>query len=106
VDVPAHPSDPGMTAWFTTATSNDLDDTLERAAHQALTEFCEHHLPGLAGTAITLFPIQNEGNMAWSERLAAMGDPERSVYHTGWAFTLGYAQHMSSMFQEVTVTGA
>jgi hypothetical protein len=28
VDVPAHPSDPGMTAWFTTATSDDLDDTL------------------------------------------------------------------------------
>jgi hypothetical protein len=33
VDIPTHPSDPGMTAWFTTATSDDLDDTLERAAH-------------------------------------------------------------------------
>jgi hypothetical protein len=106
VDVPTHPSDPGMTAWFTTATGDDLDDTLERAAHQALTEFCEHHLPGLASTAIALFPIQNEGNMAWSERLAAVGDPERSSYHTGWAFTTGYAQHMSSIFQEVTATGA
>jgi hypothetical protein len=30
---------------------------LERAAHQALTEFCEHHLPGLAGTAISLFLV-------------------------------------------------
>jgi hypothetical protein len=59
VDVLTHPSDPGVTAWFTTATSDDLDDTLERAAHQDLTEFCEHHLPGLAGTAIALFPIQN-----------------------------------------------
>jgi cell division protein FtsB len=26
-----------MMAWFTTATGDDLDDTLERAAHQALT---------------------------------------------------------------------
>jgi hypothetical protein len=55
--IPAHPSDPSMTAWFTTATGDDLDDTLERAAHQALIEFCERHLPGLVGTAITLFPI-------------------------------------------------
>jgi hypothetical protein len=57
VDIPAHPFDPGMTAWFTTATVDDLDDTLERAAHQALTEFCECHLPGLASTAIALFPV-------------------------------------------------
>jgi hypothetical protein len=106
VEIPAHPSDPGMTAWFTTATSDDLNDTLERAANQALTVFCERHLLGLAGTAITLFPIQNEGNTAWSERLAAVGDPERSAYHAGWAFTARYAQHMSSMFQEVMMTSA
>jgi hypothetical protein len=37
VDILAHPSDLGMTAWFTTATGDDLDDTLERAAHHALT---------------------------------------------------------------------
>jgi chromosome segregation ATPase len=47
-----------------------------------------------------------EGNTTWSERLAAVGDPERSVYHLGWALTACYAQHMSSMFQEVTTTGA
>jgi cell division protein FtsB len=106
MDIPSHPSDPSMTAWFTTATGDDLDDTLERAVHQAITEFCERHLSGLVGTAIALFPIPNEGNMVWSERLAAMGNPERSAYHTGWAFTACYAQHMSSMFQEVAATGA
>jgi hypothetical protein len=57
VDVPAHPSDPGMASWFTTATGDDLDDTLERAAHWALTEFYESHRPGLASTAIALFPV-------------------------------------------------
>jgi hypothetical protein len=35
VDILAHPTDPTMTAWFTTARGDDLDDTLERAAHQA-----------------------------------------------------------------------
>jgi hypothetical protein len=53
VDVPAHPSDPGMTAWFTTATG----DTLEKAAHRSLTEFCEYHLLDLASTAIALFHV-------------------------------------------------
>jgi hypothetical protein len=84
---------------------DDLDDTLERAAHKALTEFFECHLSSLVGTTIALFPVQNEGNTAWSERLAAVGDPECPTYHAGWAFMARYAQHVSSMLQEVTVTG-
>jgi hypothetical protein len=53
-------------------------------------EFCEHHLPGLDGTIVALFPIQNEGNAEWSERLAAVGDPECRTYHVGWAFMARY----------------
>jgi hypothetical protein len=74
VDIPAHSFDPGTTAWFTTATGDDLNDTLERAAHQAVTEFYERHLPGLTSTTIALLPIQNEGKAVWSERLAAVGE--------------------------------
>jgi hypothetical protein len=37
VDVVAHPTAPTMVAWFTMARGDDLDDTLERAADQALT---------------------------------------------------------------------
>jgi cell division protein FtsB len=87
-----------MMAWFTTATGDDLNDTLERTAHQSLTEFCERHLSGLASTAIALFPVQNEGNTVWSKRLAAVGDPEHSAYHAGWAFMACYTQHMSTVF--------
>jgi hypothetical protein len=46
-----------MTAWCTTAQGDDLDDTLVRAAHQALKEFCERHLPVLSDTAIALLLI-------------------------------------------------
>jgi hypothetical protein len=87
-----------MTAWFTTAIGDDLNDTLERAVHQALIEFCECHLPGLIGIVVALFPIRNEGNSVWSEHLATVGDPERSTNHAGWAFMARYTQHMSSMF--------
>jgi hypothetical protein len=38
--------------------------------------------------------------------VAAVGDPEHPTYHTGWAFTAHYAQHVSSMLQEVTAPGA
>jgi hypothetical protein len=84
-------------AWFTMAKGDDLDDTLERAAHQALMKFCERHLPSLDGTAIASFSIQNKGNAVWSECLATIGDFEHLTYHTRWAFTACYAHHVSSM---------
>jgi hypothetical protein len=97
VGIRAHPTDPTMTAWFTTARVDDLDDTLERAAHQALMEFCERHLQVLDNTAIALLPIRNEGNTVWSERVAAIGDPKFSTHHAGWVLTSRYAQHVSSL---------
>jgi hypothetical protein len=106
VDIPAHPIDPTMTAWFTMARGDDLDDTLERAAHQALMKFCKHHLPVLGDTAITLLPIRNEGNEVWSERVATIGNPELLTHHAGWALTTRYALHVSSLLQEVTATAA
>jgi hypothetical protein len=106
VDILAHPTDPTMTVWFTTARGDDLYDTLERTAHQALTEFCERHLPVLGDTAIALLPVRNEGNAVWSERVTAIGDPEFPTHHVGWALTTRYAQHVSSLLQEVTVMGA
>jgi hypothetical protein len=97
VDISAHPTDPTMTAWFTTARGDDLDDTLERATHQALTEFCEGHLPVLGDTAIALLPIRNEGNAVWSECMTAISDPEFPTQHVGWALTARYVQHVSSL---------
>ncbi len=101
VDIPAQPTDPTMTAR-----GDDLDDTLERAAHQALTEFCDRYLPVLGDTAIALLPVRNEGNAVWSERVTAISDPEFPTHHAGWALTARYAQHVSSLLQEVTVMGA
>jgi hypothetical protein len=84
-------TDPTMTAWFTTARGDDLDDTLERAAHQALMEFCECHLPVLKGIALTLLPIRNEGNAVWSKHVDAVGDPELPTHHACWALTAHYS---------------
>jgi hypothetical protein len=91
VDIPTHPSDPSLTSWFTTATGDDLSDPLERAAHWALTEFCECRMPGLAGTTIALLPIRDVGDLTWRECLAAACNLAPPTYHTGWAFMACYA---------------
>jgi DNA repair exonuclease SbcCD ATPase subunit len=53
-----------------------------------------------------LLSIQNEGNEVWSECVAAIDDPELLTHHADWALTTHYAQHMISLLQEVTETGA
>jgi hypothetical protein len=106
VDILAHPTDPTMTAWFTTARGDDFDNTLKRAAHQALTEFYERRLPVLGDTAITLLPVRNEGSVVWSERVTAIGNPEFLTHHAGWALTARYTQHVSSLLQEFTAMSA
>jgi hypothetical protein len=85
---------------------DDLNDTLERAAHQALIEFCERHLLVLGDTAIALLPVRNKGNTVWSERVTTISDPEFLTHHAGWALTACYTQHVSSLLQEVTAMGA
>jgi hypothetical protein len=106
VDISAHPTYLPMTAWFTTTQGDDLDDTLERVAHQALMEFCECHLPVLGDTAIALLPIRNEGNAVWSEHVVVVDDPELLTHHAGWALMTRYSQHVSSLLQEVTAMDA
>jgi hypothetical protein len=53
-----------------------------------------------------LLPVWNEGKAVWSERVAAIGDPELSTHHAGWVLTTRYSQHVSSLLQEVIVMGA
>jgi hypothetical protein len=91
MDTLTHPSNPSLMAWFTMAMGDDLDDNLERAAHRALTEFCERHLPGLDSTIVALLPIWDVGNPTWSERLATACDPEHPTYHVSWALMARYA---------------
>jgi cytochrome c oxidase assembly factor CtaG len=38
--------------------------------------------------------------------VTAISDPEFLTHHAGWALTARYAQHVSSLLQVVTTTGA
>jgi hypothetical protein len=93
-------------AWSTSARGDDIGDTLEGAAQQALMEFCERHLQDTAGTFVALFPIWDESDQTWRRRMAAACDTTLPTYHEGWAFTAWYAQHMSTILWEVVLVGA
>jgi chromosome segregation ATPase len=38
--------------------------------------------------------------------VAAVGDPKHPTHYVGWALMARYSQHVSSLLQEVTATGA
>jgi hypothetical protein len=58
VDILAHPTDPTMTAWFTTTRGDDLNDTLERAAHQALRSSVSATCRSLATPSLPCSPFK------------------------------------------------
>jgi hypothetical protein len=94
-----------------------LLDVLHRFGYTGLPAYCSRpyrqfrlghykvHVDILAHP-VALLPVQNEGNVVWSERVATIGDPELLTHQVGWALTARYAQHVSSLLQEVTATGA
>jgi hypothetical protein len=57
IDIPLNVKQPSWTAWSTLAKGDDMNITLEKVAHKALTEFCEQHLVDTTNTPIALFPI-------------------------------------------------
>jgi septal ring factor EnvC (AmiA/AmiB activator) len=69
-------------------------------------EFYERNLLVLGDTTIALLPVRNEGNSVLNEHVVVVGDPELSTNHAGWVLTTRYSQHVSSLLQEATATGA
>jgi hypothetical protein len=75
----------------------ELDETVEQTAHVALTSLCESRLVDTAAMAITLFPIRNQEDPVWKQRLEAVSNPEGPHFHPGMAALAGYAQHMFNL---------
>jgi hypothetical protein len=78
-------------AWSASAKGDDMDNALERVAHQALMEFYEQHLEDTAGTHVALFPIRDKSNWTWRRRMAAACNAAHLTHHKGWALIMQYA---------------
>jgi hypothetical protein len=59
VDISSHHVFPDGSLWSTWAIGADMDDAIEKAAHMALTALCSQSLAAIAGTPISLYPIQD-----------------------------------------------
>jgi hypothetical protein len=65
VTLPLSPIEP----WGTTIIGIELDETVEQAAHNALNALCESYLDNTAMMPIALFPIHEQVEPMWRQRL-------------------------------------
>jgi hypothetical protein len=93
VVIPLNPTEP----WIATVIGVELDETVEQTAQVALTSLCETRLIDTAVMPITLFPIRNQEDPVWKQRLEAVSDPEGPHFHVGMAALAGYAQHIFNL---------
>jgi hypothetical protein len=93
VVIPLNPTEP----WMATVIGVELDETIEQTAQVALTSLCESCLADTATMSIALFPICNQEDHVWKQRLEVVSNPEGPYFHTDMAALVGYAQHMFNL---------
>jgi hypothetical protein len=84
-------------SWGTTAICVEMDETVEQAAHVALTALCESRLNDTAAMPIALFLIREQEEPMWRQCLQDMTDPEGPHFHVGMAAMTKYVQYMFNL---------
>jgi hypothetical protein len=93
VVIPLNPMEP----WMATVIGVELNKTIEQTAQVALTSLCETRLADTSAMPITLFPIRNQEDPMWKQRLVAVSNPEGPHFHAGMAALAGYARHLFNL---------
>jgi hypothetical protein len=91
--IPLNPTEP----WMATIIGVELDETIVQTAQVALTSLCESRLTDTTVMPIALFPIRNQEDPVWKQRLEAVSNLEGPHFHTGMAVLARYAQHMFNL---------
>jgi DNA polymerase I-like protein with 3'-5' exonuclease and polymerase domains len=94
VDIPSHPMFPDGTPWSAWSIGADMDDAMEKAAHMVLTTLCSQNMPTIAGTPISLYPIQDRSDLEWKARMDEASNIYLVHHHSGWMYMTRYAQHL------------
>jgi hypothetical protein len=93
VVIPLNPTEP----WMATVIGVELDENVEQMAQVTLTSLCDSRLADTTVMPITLFPICNQEDSVWKQRLEAVSNPEGPHFHTGMAALARYAQQMFNL---------
>ncbi|CAO2043280.1 unnamed protein product [Urochloa humidicola] len=86
LDIPSTPAHPGWAPWRVVAYGNELTDTWEIAAFEALTKFCEKHQEEIAGTPAAVFPFRGE---SVPQLMAPLMDLDATIPETNLMGTIG-----------------
>jgi hypothetical protein len=77
VTIPFNPAKP----WSGSVIGSEPDTGVKMMAHIALTSLCEDHLTATTALPITLLSIQDQENLIWQQRFAAVSDLEGPHFH-------------------------
>jgi hypothetical protein len=83
--------------WMGTVIGSELNGTIKQMTLIALTSMCESRLTTTAEMPITLFPIHNQEDPVWQQRLEAMSDLEGPHFHVGMAEMAKYATYLFNL---------
>jgi hypothetical protein len=100
VTLPLSPTE----SWGTTVVGIELDETVEQAAHIALTALCGSRFDDTAVMPIVLFLISEQEEPMWRQRLQDMTDPEGPHFHTGMTVMTKYAQYIFNLQRNTVET--
>jgi hypothetical protein len=87
VTIPFDPAKP----WLGSVTGSEPDTSVEMMAHIALTSLCEDRLTATAPLPISILLIQDQENLVWQQRLAAVSGLEGPHFHAGMTLLARYA---------------
>jgi hypothetical protein len=93
VMIPLNEADP----WTGTVVGSEPDTTIEQTAHVALTSLCESRLVATAVLLLVLFPIQNQENSIWKQRLEVVSDLEDPHFNTSMAVMVEFTQYLFNL---------
>jgi hypothetical protein len=91
--LPLSPIEP----WGMTVIGVELDETVQQAAHVALTALCESRLDDTAVMPIALFLIHEQEEPMWRQHLLDVTDQEGPHFHGGMAAMTKYVQYMFNL---------
>jgi hypothetical protein len=72
VRIPEHPSCPAFQTRYLTVYGRELSDTCQKAARQALAEYCQIFEEDIEHTPAKYFLVPNQTTPTWYEKVRAM----------------------------------
>jgi hypothetical protein len=86
-----------MVPWMGALGGGKLDDAVEKMVHAALTSLCERSLTATANMRVLLFPIHDQEDPVWQQRLKVMSNLESPHFNAGWAAMAKYMRYLFNL---------